>query len=625
MTHEILLVHPPMTTPGLCDPAPLRGLQALQSMGRRAGLFDAGRDFYNRFVLDENQLDSTLRLLNSRISSGAFEPADAQTRDLVRQMGSGGPGRRSLLEDLRAAHDGLQSDLSADPQSAAACFHHLDRLLALVSAAYQPCGLSRCGFHHPGLNLLSDVKDFIDDTLLNPFVQYGLGTSGMPEGARLPELVICLVTRAGQVAPAASLLATWARRWPQIYFGALGDPSWVQAVHDAAGLSRPDGAAPDGMKFWEAWHKIAGQEAEGRPATAPAADDVLPQPPAPPPNLAAHPLHADGMARHLPAPGRPLDQTIVWEDPQGELKAITGHLYTAARAGAWNHLVLPDDPERPLVKGLITFAGANPNIVHSWCLRGQPSGRFADSAQRWPRGSARYGETASLPGRPLWQVLQDPLWLAAFRQRLGAKTLMQLRMDPADDRVYEIGRRLAYHFTNPDQLPEGYLDEICRMVEAGGSVGTRWLRHNLERAFLIAWVEEHGVIVGNSSLKHPRQEYIEAVSAQSGLDLHNYLERGYTSVRPEYRGLGIGARLLEGLTERAAGHMIFSIIGEDNIATQKMAIRNRTRKVAAFMSTKAGKPVGVWIPEWMLPEGIILPPQPAVDAPRSPNSHRKDP
>ena len=215
-----------------------------------------------------------------------------------------------------------------------------------------------------------------------------------------------------------------------------------------------------------------------------------------------------------------------------------------------------------------------------------------------------------LPGRPFWQRLQDPVYISAYRQHLGTKTLLQLRIHPANSQVYEIGQQLAYHYAKPEELPEGYLDDICRMVEAGGSVGSQWLRHNLERAFLIAYVEERGVIVGNSSLKHPRREYIEAVSSQTGLDLRAFLERGYTSVRPEYRGFGIGAKLLEGLTERAAGYKIFSIIGEDNVATQKMAIRNRTRRVASFMSRKVGKQVGLWIPEWMLPEGIDLPPQP---------------
>ena len=131
---------------------------------------------------------------------------------------------------------------------------------------------------------------------------------------------------------------------------------------------------------------------------------------------------------------------------------------------------------------------------------------------------------------------------------------------------------------------------------------TEWVRYNLERAFLIGYVLEEGVIVANSSLKRPRKEYIDAVSEQTGLDLSNYLERGYTSVRPEYRGMGIGTKILEGLTARVGDRKLFSVIGEDNLATQKMALRNRTKKVAAFYSERSHKEIGIWIPEWMIEE-----------------------
>jgi len=166
--------------------------------------------------------------------------------------------------------------------------------------------------------------------------------------------------------------------------------------------------------------------------------------------------------------------------------------------------------------------------------------------------------------------------------------------------VRGLGENMVYHFDKPRDLPPGYLDEICRLVEAGGSVGTKWVRYNLKRAFLIGYVLEHDVIAGNSSLKHPRPEYVEAVNRQSGLDLSKYLERGYTSVRPEYRSMGIGTKLLEGLTERIGKKKLFSIIGEDNVATQKIALRNKTRRVATFYSENLKKEVGVWIPERML-------------------------
>ncbi|MBW1894697.1 MAG: GNAT family N-acetyltransferase [Deltaproteobacteria bacterium] len=166
--------------------------------------------------------------------------------------------------------------------------------------------------------------------------------------------------------------------------------------------------------------------------------------------------------------------------------------------------------------------------------------------------------------------------------------------------IYRKGHNLEFYFVKPDELPEGYLDEICRMVEAGGSVATKLVNYNLERAFLIGYVLAEGVIVGTSCLKRPRPEYIEAVKKQSGLDLNRYLERGYTSVMPAYQGLGIGTKLLEGLTSRAEDRKIFSIISEDNVATKKIAIRNRTRQVASYYSEKMSKQVGIWMPEWMI-------------------------
>ena len=140
------------------------------------------------------------------------------------------------------------------------------------------------------------------------------------------------------------------------------------------------------------------------------------------------------------------------------------------------------------------------------------------------------------------------------------------------------------------------------MVLAGGSGSPKWVGHNLKRAYLIGLAMEERSIVGAGSLKHPRPEYVESVRQRSGIDLSEHLERGYTTVRPQYRGLGIGTKLLEGETARAQaeGKKVFSIIAEDNIASQKMALRNQTRKVATFYSEQMKKQMGVWMPEWML-------------------------
>jgi GNAT superfamily N-acetyltransferase len=273
---------------------------------------------------------------------------------------------------------------------------------------------------------------------------------------------------------------------------------------------------------------------------------------------------------------------------RGPLPGV-GFFKAFSRAGIWNHLVL-DDANASL-KTCRAIAG-QPNIIHSW--------ETNSTVDRGCNSNEGYGQMRPLPGRPLWQAVNDPANRFLLVDRLTKDRMLRLRLDNDEESLYAVGDALEYHFLPPDRLPDGYLDEICAMVAAGGTVAPTHVRFNLERAHLIGYVQEKGIIVGNSSLKNPRPEYIHAVRRQSGLDLTGYLERGYTSVRPEYRGLGIGTQLLEGLTRRAGDRKIFSVIAEDNAATKVIAMRNRTRQVATYFSEKAGKPVGIWMPEWMI-------------------------
>ncbi len=266
-----------------------------------------------------------------------------------------------------------------------------------------------------------------------------------------------------------------------------------------------------------------------------------------------------------------------------------GFFKAFSQAGIWNHLMLPGEHALLETWQAVT---SQPNIIHSWeCVR--TSDRGCDAVQT-------YGQVRPLTGRPLWQMIGDPVGRFLLVDRLTKNLMLRLRVDSDNESLYTVGDALDYHFLPPDRLPEGYLDGICAMVAAGGTVAATHVRHNLKRAHLIGYALEKGVIVGNSSLKNPRPEYIDMVRRQSGLDLTGYLERGYTSVRPEYRGLGIGTRLLEGLTRRAGDRKIFSVIAEDNAATQVIAKRNHTRQVATYFSQKAGKAVGIWMPEWMI-------------------------
>lgn len=165
---------------------------------------------------------------------------------------------------------------------------------------------------------------------------------------------------------------------------------------------------------------------------------------------------------------------------------------------------------------------------------------------------------------------------------------------------------ITFYYKKPYDLPAGYLDKIYKLVEAGGSVKTQFVKYNLKKAYLIAYAMENGVIIGNSSLKHPRKEFIEQIRNITGFDFTNHIERGYTSVKPEYRAMGVGTKLLEGLTKRAGNYKIFSIINEDNKATQTIALRNNTKKIAVYFSEKSGKKMGLWMPEHMIEQGWNL-------------------
>jgi len=276
------------------------------------------------------------------------------------------------------------------------------------------------------------------------------------------------------------------------------------------------------------------------------------------------------------------------------------NLWSLSKQGIWNHVNLTGLKDSRIKNDWLKFISLNPNIAHSYDNvidkdpYDEPDLNGMDPSLR------AYSGVRQIPGEPFWRILSDPVHLLLYLNRHGKKNLFCLRADRNHETLIALGSHITFNFMKPDELPPGFLDEICAMVEAGGSVDTTYVRYNLERAYLIGYAEENGIIVGNSSLKHPRAEFIQRVNTITGLDFNHFVERGYTSVRPEYRALGVGARLLEGLTKRAEQYKIFSIISEDNTATQKIAKKNKTKQIAVYYSEKAGKNLGIWMPEQMI-------------------------
>lgn len=270
-------------------------------------------------------------------------------------------------------------------------------------------------------------------------------------------------------------------------------------------------------------------------------------------------------------------------------------LWKVSKQGVWNHVSGSGLFGEKM--GDRAWIVNNPNIVHSF---EDIDAQDTNASVTPPKGLFTYENLTPVPGDALWKVVQKPAKLLALLSIYSKKDLLRMRVDKDKGNIWKTGTRIEYFFERPEMLSSSNMDDIVAMVDAGGSVDITHVRDNLQKAYLVAYAMENGVIVGNSSLKHPRDVFIERLKTITGIDFSRCVERGYTSVRPEYRAMGIGARLLEGLTARATDVKIFSIISEDNLATQKIAIRNRTRKITTYFSDKLGKKMGVWMPEHMI-------------------------
>ncbi len=298
---------------------------------------------------------------------------------------------------------------------------------------------------------------------------------------------------------------------------------------------------------------------------------------------------------------------IQWQCPKDLSPMPSGLLWQTAKAGIWNHVSGTHLFENGTETGPARFILDNPHVVHSFDLPGVPpnGGHLVELPGGHPTRSMShaYDDIEPLPGIPFWQTLSGPGEILSYLARYPASLLARFRWTQGNRMI--LGNDMDYAFVSPSDMSSGYLDKVYAMVLAGGSVDPAHVRSNLENAFLIAHAMENGMIVGCSCLKHPRAALIQRLKKSTGLDFSGFVERGYTSVRPEYRSLGVGRRLLEGLTARAGKYKVFAIIEESNLATRKIARWNNTRKIATYVSEKTHKQMGIWMPAHMVPAHMV--------------------
>lgn len=654
-TH-ILMVYPPPAAPSA--PPFQMVWRVLQSKGRGLPItaYDANLDFYVRYLLNQENLNRFLAHIEAKNAHGGYRGVGPDMGRLLADLSENRPQWEKRIAGVGQSLAMCRGEGFYRPEKSVAALGNIMVLLNLASLAFYPLRI-RWGTCDYPTGADPDRILFFAQDISNPFQEFC--KSRLTPKLKMPGLRLLLLWISSEAQlPAAATMAVFSKKInPDLHVAVAGAPGLLVGSKRFADsrLTVPDSqffsrlkeltggkdadraeAGPDVSRFLQGSYLAPApvlsfdlrpggihldqpmelveyikscQEKFGARSVFISADEDLDQY-FPGPDSTAdgnRTALSVGICARLRETGQKIDtkallragvRLIVWRTPSGSPEALKKVLWKMSRDGIWNHLQISNSGDAALNDALLLFAAANPNIAHSW-----NDTRFTAAPADYSPGLDEptvYRRVRKLPGRPLWQILNDPVHLLLYLARHGREKVMRWRVADDGAAVYTLGSQLEFHYSKPENLLPGYLDEICGMVEDGGSVDMQRVRYNLERAYLIAYILEGGVIVGNSSLKNPRPEYIETVNRQAGFDLANYVERGYTSVRPEYRGMGIGARLLAGLTERAGARKVFSVIGADNVAAQKMAIRNRTRQVAEYVSPLTGKRVGIWIPEWML-------------------------
>jgi anaerobic magnesium-protoporphyrin IX monomethyl ester cyclase len=195
---------------------------------------------------------------------------------------------------------------------------------------------------------------------------------------------------------------------------------------------------------------------------------------------------------------------------------------------------------------------------------------------------------------PFWFYIRIREYLLLHVARYGVDRVRRMKVKPGDLTPYACGSRLSYFFKSAGEIPQEILAEIQGLIALGEGVGTSWIDANLKRAFLIGYAVEEGRVVGTMTLKRPLERYRKAIEQKTHVDLGGYLERGYSSVRPEYRGLGLGDALLKGLVSRAPAQKIYVTIRTDNLPAVKLTRKNDMRLAATFKNERTGHEIGLF-------------------------------
>lgn len=221
------------------------------------------------------------------------------------------------------------------------------------------------------------------------------------------------------------------------------------------------------------------------------------------------------------------------------------------------------------------------------------SGMKPDEFREFWQWANRY-RLERIYGHPLWYYLRNREYLLLYVAAFGLERVRGWKVSRSDRSVYTAGDRTEYFVKRPEEIDPDMMEMICGLIEAGGEVGRSWIRENLKGAFLIGYAMEEGRVIGTLTHKRPKERYLAYLKEKTGVELKGYLERGYTYLRPEYRGRGIADRILKDLVEGSRGMNIYVTIRTDNREAVALSERNGMRLVATYHNDRTGHEIGLF-------------------------------
>jgi GNAT superfamily N-acetyltransferase len=164
--------------------------------------------------------------------------------------------------------------------------------------------------------------------------------------------------------------------------------------------------------------------------------------------------------------------------------------------------------------------------------------------------------------------------------------------EKAGDKIHGI----SFHFEKPEEIPGKRLIRIEHLIAEYGAVGRAFIRENLRNAFLISYaMDPEENVIGTVVLKRQKDRYRRQIEAAAGIDLSGYLERGYTSVHPAWRGFGVAGKLIQGLIERSGDQRVYVTIDLENAPALVLTRKNKMVLAGTFFNPRTGRKIGVFV------------------------------